>query len=92
MLIRWVVVVWQAAGAPAVNSPDTLLVTEAQVGHAIRTRLPSRACSTANCIIIDHFSAFEPGLVAPFLTLRDKNGSSQNAPKFEHRRVSKPFL
>jgi len=22
---------------------------------------------TANCIIIDHFSAFEPGLVAPFL-------------------------
>jgi hypothetical protein len=26
------------------------------------------ACrSTANCIIIDHFSAFEPGLVAPFL-------------------------
>ena len=48
MLIRWVVVVWQAAGAPAVNSPDTLLVTEAQVGHVTRTRLPSRACySTA---------------------------------------------
>ena len=23
--------------------------------------------ATANCIIIDHFSAFEPGLVAPFL-------------------------
>jgi hypothetical protein len=23
--------------------------------------------STANCIIIDHFSAFESGLVAPFL-------------------------
>jgi hypothetical protein len=23
--------------------------------------------STANCIIIDPFSAFEPGLVAPFL-------------------------
>jgi hypothetical protein len=22
---------------------------------------------TANCIMIDHFSAFEPGLVAPFL-------------------------
>eukprot|EP01046_Picozoa_sp_COSAG06_P035013 COSAG06_NODE_3717_length_4978_cov_1.916991_9_plen_55_part_01 len=32
------------------------------------------AYHTANCIIIDHFSAFEPGLVAPFLTLRDKNG------------------
>jgi hypothetical protein len=46
------------------------------------------------CIIIDHFSAFEPGLVAPFLTLRDKKrlGSSQNGPKFEPRRVSKPFL
>jgi hypothetical protein len=29
---------------------------------------------TANCIIIDLFSAFEPGLVALFLTLRDKNG------------------
>jgi hypothetical protein len=29
---------------------------------------------TANCIIIDHFSAFEPGLVAPFLTLLLKNG------------------
>jgi hypothetical protein len=29
---------------------------------------------TANCITTDHFSAFEPGLVAPFLTLRDKNG------------------
>jgi hypothetical protein len=24
-------------------------------------------CITANCIIIDHSSAFEPGLVAPFL-------------------------
>jgi outer membrane murein-binding lipoprotein Lpp len=24
-------------------------------------------CVTANCTIIDHFSAFEPGLVAPFL-------------------------
>eukprot|EP01046_Picozoa_sp_COSAG06_P028363 COSAG06_NODE_2548_length_6692_cov_35.291066_8_plen_107_part_00 len=23
--------------------------------------------TTANCIIIDHFSTFEPGLVAPFL-------------------------
>ena len=30
--------------------------------------------TTANCIIIDHFSGFESGLVAPFLTLRDKNG------------------
>merc|ERR1711965_1062375 len=30
--------------------------------------------TTANCIIIDHVSAFESGLVAPFLTLRDKNG------------------
>jgi hypothetical protein len=29
---------------------------------------------TANCIIIDHFSAFEPGLVAHFLTLPLKNG------------------
>jgi hypothetical protein len=26
-----------------------------------------RAHITANCIIIDHFSAFESGLVAPFL-------------------------
>jgi hypothetical protein len=24
--------------------------------------------------MIDHFSAFESGLVAPFSTLRDKNG------------------
>jgi hypothetical protein len=32
------------------------------------------AASTANCIIIDHFSAFEPGLVAHFLTLPLKNG------------------
>jgi hypothetical protein len=29
---------------------------------------------TANCIIIDHFSAFEPGLVDLFLTLPLKNG------------------
>ena len=26
-----------------------------------------RLYGTANCIIIDHFSAFEAGLVAPFL-------------------------
>jgi hypothetical protein len=26
-----------------------------------------RTESTANCRIVDHFSAFEPGLVAPFL-------------------------
>ena len=36
--------------------------------------LSAAAASTANCIIIDHSSAFESGLVAPFLTLRDKNG------------------
>jgi hypothetical protein len=30
--------------------------------------------NTANCIIIDHFSAFEPGLVAPFLYAACKNG------------------
>ena len=51
---------------------------------------------TANCIIIDLFSAFEPGLVAPYsVSLRcviKRLGSSQNGPKFEHRRVSKPFL
>ena len=29
----------------------------------------SALLATANCIIIGHFSAFEPGLVAPFLTL-----------------------
>jgi hypothetical protein len=52
------------------------------------------ASGTANCIIIDHSSAFESGLVARFSTLRDKKrlGSSQNGLKFEHRRVSKPFL
>jgi hypothetical protein len=33
-----------------------------------------RLLTTAKCIIIDHFSAFESGLVAPFLTLRDKHG------------------
>jgi hypothetical protein len=33
-----------------------------------------RCVHTANCIIIDHFSAFEPGLVAHFLTLPLKNG------------------
>jgi hypothetical protein len=32
------------------------------------------AILTANCIIIDLFSAFEPGLVALFLTLPLKNG------------------
>ena len=26
-----------------------------------------KGCVTANCIIIDHFSAFKSGLVAPFL-------------------------
>jgi hypothetical protein len=26
-----------------------------------------KSYATANCIIIDHFSAFESGLVAPFL-------------------------
>jgi hypothetical protein len=30
--------------------------------------------ATANCIIIDHFSAFESGLVAPFLYAACKNG------------------
>jgi hypothetical protein len=30
--------------------------------------------ATANCIIIDHFSAFESELVARFLTLPLKNG------------------
>jgi hypothetical protein len=45
--------------------------------HASHSPLPfliqfvpsSSTCktTTANCIIIDHFSAFEPGLVAPFL-------------------------
>eukprot|EP01046_Picozoa_sp_COSAG06_P017322 COSAG06_NODE_1172_length_10425_cov_7.741042_5_plen_114_part_00 len=33
-----------------------------------------RCHSTANCIMIDHFSAFESGLVALFLTLPLKNG------------------
>jgi hypothetical protein len=49
---------------------------------------------TANCIIIDHFSAFESGLVAPFLYAvgYKRLGSSQNGLKFEPRRVSKPFL
>ena len=35
-----------------------------------RTQLHVRVCGvcpTANCIIIDHVSAFESGLVAPFL-------------------------
>ena len=40
-----------------------------------RLKAASRSCATtANCTIIGHFSAFESGLVAPFLTLRDKNG------------------
>ena len=34
--------------------------------------LSAAAASTADCIIIDHFSAFEFELVAPFLTLRVK--------------------
>eukprot|EP01046_Picozoa_sp_COSAG06_P012902 COSAG06_NODE_770_length_12437_cov_27.452423_8_plen_129_part_00 len=33
-----------------------------------------RLDNTANCIMIDHFSAFEPGLVAPFLYAACKNG------------------
>ena len=33
--------------------------------------------ATANCIIIDHFSAFESGLVALFLTLRVKTAGSE---------------
>ncbi len=33
----------------------------------LQKRLGSSTFLTANCIIIDHFSAFEPGLVAPFL-------------------------
>ena len=31
-----------------------------------------RLGGTANCLTTDHFSAFEPGLVAPLLYLRDK--------------------
>jgi hypothetical protein len=38
--------------------------------------------STANCTIIDHFSGFESGLVAPFLALRDKTaGCEPNRPE-----------
>jgi hypothetical protein len=54
---------------------------------------PCTPC-TANCIIFDHLSVFEPGLVAPFLTLPHKKrlAMGQNGPKFEPRRVSKPFM
>jgi hypothetical protein len=43
-------------------------------GLRIRQNQPIDQPRTANCIIIDHFSAFEFVLVGPFLTLRDKNG------------------
>jgi hypothetical protein len=33
---------------------------------------------TANCAIIGHFTAFESGLVAPFLYLRDKTAGFES--------------
>eukprot|EP01046_Picozoa_sp_COSAG06_P014686 COSAG06_NODE_917_length_11555_cov_62.488041_3_plen_89_part_00 len=48
---------------------------------------------TANCIMSDHFCIWT-GIGRP-VSLRcviKRLGSSQNGPKFEPRRVSKPFL
>jgi hypothetical protein len=48
--------------------------------------------TTANCTIMNHFSAFEFELVALFSRCRLKTaGNGSKIPKFEHRRVSKPF-
>ena len=49
----------------------TLFVSLSFFAAPVRKRF---APFTANCRIIDHFSAFEPGLVAPFLYAACKNG------------------
>ena len=49
-----------------------MLLMEMMAAANIFNGALSGATGTANCIMIDHFSAFEPGLVAPLLYLRDK--------------------
>ena len=44
-----------------------LLATDRPAGGGAPAALRQGTYAAANCIIIDHFSAFESGLVAPFL-------------------------
>jgi hypothetical protein len=57
-----------AVAATRQHPPAPLSITVPAPHHVVETK------PTANCIIIDHFSAFEPGLVAPFLYAACKNG------------------
>eukprot|EP01046_Picozoa_sp_COSAG06_P097291 COSAG06_NODE_43397_length_372_cov_1.043956_1_plen_84_part_00 len=57
-----------------------LLATDRPAGGGAPAALRQGTYTTANCRIIDHFTAFEPGLSPRF------------SGKFEPRRVSKPFL
>jgi hypothetical protein len=49
--------------------PDVHVLTQAREGEKLHPAMEWVRWSvrTANCIILDHSSAFEPGLVAPFL-------------------------
>jgi hypothetical protein len=63
---------WAAAAAWQQATEVYRVLPYAHSGDLLADRCDSTFASTATCIIIDHFSAFESGLVAPFLYLRDK--------------------
>ena len=57
-----------AAGMTASRSTPSWIICCLALGCATASHgSGSTTVITANCIIIDHFSAFESGLVAPFL-------------------------
>jgi hypothetical protein len=59
---------------PGYTGLATLTPLEQGLTMDTHSQIGTPPVTTANCIIIDLFSAFEPGLVALFLTLPLKNG------------------